>query len=514
MMKAPSRNSNARSSTPPSPPSPLSPASSASLFPSKHDYLFNDQQQQQQQQHTKKEEEALENAMYEIGNLLQHTDEMLNDLEQNGMLGPAIKRYASDLATVVGNVARDLDCSNTRIATGEAADALLEGAREEREREQRRREWAKALIEDAKSQLELDQEEDKCQPIDHNHNNNNNNNNNHSDETATAKMTHQKSTKSAANTIATMDEIEIMNAMQSAQVILLDIEHVLRDISDDDAEEIADVALVVAKMFLWGLQNVQTQAVLHTRTRTMQNGKGIMNDGGQGEGMTIEILDDDDDGNTQSSNQTIHDNDSNNNRHQQQQQQDRLKLLWPPIGQSIISIASWSKEESIKHPILSIALALSLWPSLFIIAFISPPLLLMDYTLQYTYDNILQNTPLIQKLEHGAANMYQIGKLNFLISKLMVKQSVRVTKRQIRRRGGIDKIIQDVRFWTLDRITHPVESVGMAFDMMKVGVDVALGAASFVRHTVATSSSEASSMIDAAGGKIGSRSNSGDGIMV
>jgi hypothetical protein len=163
--------------------------------------------------------------------------------------------------------------------------------------------------------------------------------------------------------------------------------------------------------------------------------------------------------------------------------EERIRVLWPPIGPSILSVASWGKDEAVKHhPILSIAITMSLWPTAFILAFIGAPIIAFDYALQSGYGALEDHhAPLIQNVEQGAANVVQIGKLYFLISKLMVKQSIQVGKRHIERRGGVQQVAQDGGSWALDRAIHPVESVGMAFNTLKTGTGMVVDAASFVK---------------------------------
>ena len=51
----------------------------------------------------------MEETLATIRNAHGHASQMLDDLENDDMLGNAIKRVATDLAGAVGNVARDLD---------------------------------------------------------------------------------------------------------------------------------------------------------------------------------------------------------------------------------------------------------------------------------------------------------------------------------------------------------------------------------------------------------------------
>jgi hypothetical protein len=143
-------------------------------------------------------------------------------------------------------------------------------------------------------------------------------------------------------------------------------------------------------------------------------------------------------------------------------------------------MASWTKDEALKRPILSIALAMTLWPSALIGAFIGAPILAADWCIQSGYEKF-KNTSVIETAEVSASNLIQVGRFYFLCSKLVVKQSVRVGKRQIERRGGIEQVARDIGDWTLDRVLHPVSTAGMIWDGAKWCAVAAIESATFVK---------------------------------
>ena len=63
----------------------------------------------------------------------------------------------------------------------------------------------------------------------------------------------------------------------------------------------------------------------------------------------------------------------------------------------------------------------------------------------------------------------------------MVKQSCRVGKRQIHRRGGIEKIAKDAGGWTVDRALHPIESAGMLWNSAKWSAGKVVEGVEFVK---------------------------------
>lgn len=370
-------------------------------------------------------DQSIEEAMTNIGSALDQVSQLLEELENNQMLGSAIQRFAADLADTVGNVARDLD---------HGQDV------------QSKKMWARAFLRDAEEQLILEREQQNLAAShelgDRDHN---------------QSIAGAEGSMTAARAISELSEDDLVEAMNATRTILLDVEDALRNISEDDAEEIAEVGLVVAKMFLWGLQNIHGQIVPSLLMRGDMDKQGIVHS------IDIEVLSDDGD---QDVDEKVNESQRRNMCVTKEHQ--RLRILWPPIGNAVGSVASWGKEKAVKNPILSIALAMTLWPAALIGAFLGGPILAADWCLQKSYD-ALRNQPVVEAAEMSAANIYQVGKFYFLVSKLMIKQSIRVGKRQIKRRGGLEQIAKDLGDWTIDRALHPVESVGMLWNSARWG---------------------------------------------
>lgn len=287
-----------------------------------------------------------------------------------------------------------------------------------------RQKWAKAILDDAQSQLALEQQ-----------------NYEYKEQKDILDSIQVESQLTAAKVMSELTEHDLINAMTVARSILLDVEDSLRSISQDDAEEIADVGIAVAKIFLWGLQDVHRHI-----TPNMIVGDEASHD------LDVEYLDE----------EGAKANDDTNND-KGKRKKERMRCIWPPIGPAVGSLASWGKDEALKKPILSIALAMTLWPAVLIGAFLGGPIIAADWCLQKSYE-ALKDKPILEAAEISAANVYQVGKFYFLISKLFVKQSIRFGKRQIKRRGGVEQIVRDVGDWTVDRTLHPIESAGMLWN--------------------------------------------------
>lgn len=374
---------------------------------------------------------SIEEALTNIGSALTQVSQLLEELENDGMLGSAIRRFAADLADSVGNVARDLDNDD-----------------QDHHHQDKKRMWARAFLQDAKDQLLLENES-YIHALSDDHDAGN-------QEMDDGGMT-------AARAISELTENDLVQAMDATRTILLDVEDALRNISEDDAEEIAEVGLAVAKIFLWGLQNIHSQIAPALLTKDGEIDRQSIT----GETCVgFEILNDDDD-----HDQDAHDKSSVKIQRENDVTRDqrRLKILWPPIGDAVGSVASWGKDRAFENPILSIALAMTLWPAALMVAFIGGPIVAADWCLQKSYD-ALRDQPVVEAAEVSAANLFQVGKFYFLLSKLMLKQSIRVGKRQIKRRGGIEQVAKDLGGWTMHRVMHPVESAGMLWNGAKWSV--------------------------------------------
>lgn len=380
-----------------------------------------------------REQDAIQESLRTIGDALSHASQMLDDLENEGVLGPAIRRYAIDLADEVGRVAKDLDPGPEK---------------------EKHRKWAKALLNDAQSELALLEESSKMQD---------------EGKGAIQEADQEKNCliasdkMSATRAVSQLNENDLMGAIVSARTILLDVEDALRNIGEDEAEEIADVSLAVSKMFLFGIQNIHRQI-----TPGMITNGSIKSENA----MEIEFLNNDD------NDDDIFTSAASKNRSHQQEH--RTRILWPPIGPAFKDVLCWGKNEAVKSPILSIVLAMVLWPTALIGAFIGGPILAADWCLQSGY-NAVKDQPLIETAERGASNLFQVGRFYFLVSKLVLKQSIRVGRRQINRRGGVEQVTRDVTRWGIDRALHPVESAGMLWNSAKWGAGVVVDGIKFVQ---------------------------------
>jgi hypothetical protein len=346
-------------------------------------------------------ESAAEQALAAVGNLLDSADGILGDLEDNDMLGSAIVRRCQELADVIGGLANELD----------------------QQSDEDRRALAQACLQDA-SDLQL---ENESQPLE----------------------LRQFSTE-----ITSMSEDDMVRALSGVTSLLHDVEASFRSISKDEAEDIADVALTLARLFLASLKDLFSTMTPEELAGTHQS-RSLSESG-----VHVELLDDDGQAQIETEKPT-----------RKKETKGRVRVLWPPLGPAVKSACQWGKDEAEKKPLLAVALAITLWPCAVVTAVMGAPLVLADGLLQNAY-NSFSDGPLVENLERGAAQLYHAGRLSFLCGGLMCRQTLRVASRQIDRRGGVGKVAQDIGDLALYRALHPVETFGMTWD----GVTRGLGA--------------------------------------
>lgn len=376
-------------------------------------------------------ENGAQQVLDQIEEMLSNADGALDNLEKEDVLGSAIIRGCQDLADAIGSIATQLD----------------------QQSDQDRRALAQACLEDAQNTLLLQEEAVASSTRDN-----------------TNLDTLETRSSSELQEFSQLSEDDMINAISAAKSLLQDVEATLRAIDQDEAEEIADVALTVARLFIASMQSVHSSIRPHDLTDAatgVQRRSLELSD-------RIEILEDDDFGDNGGVTDPLSEAKSKSSA--KNKRLDRLRVLWPPLGPAVASACDWGKEAAGKQPFLAVALGLTLWPAAVITALVGAPLVLADGFVQDMYKNF-QDGPIIQGIERSAAQLYHTGRLNILVCKLVGRQTFRVASRQIKRRGGVGKIAQGLGGMAVDRVTHPVETVEMAWSGISWGVD-------FLRETV------------------------------
>mmetsp|Transcript_31763 Transcript_31763/g.48716 ORF Transcript_31763/g.48716 Transcript_31763/m.48716 type:complete len:437 (-) Transcript_31763:94-1404(-) len=406
----------------------------------------------------KKDNQQAENLLHTIGEVLHNADGMLGELEDNDMLGSALVRCCQELADGVHDMTTQLaqQTPNERRALAQAVRNDLQLFEEKQEQQYQQR---PLLL------------------------HNNSDNNPDQEGTTTVSTKPLENNNNSPSAMAAMSDDDMLEALSGAETVLMDIEDALRSIDRQDADEIADVALTLARLFLASIQSIHATLTPEDITGTTQQQQQQHYNSSSDR---VELLDDNGD-------QVVmeHDDETTTNRHNQPKNLDRVRCLWPPLGPSVSSACEWGKEEAAKRPILAIALGLTLWPAVIITATIGTPVVLMDGALQHAYGNFAEG-PLGEQLERGAAEAYHAGKLSLVCGKLVLRQTSRVVSRQIRRRGGMGKIAQDFGGMAVDRALHPVETVGMAWNGVCWSVETVKHATMMVQEAVSRENDKAS----------------------
>ncbi|CAB9527946.1 expressed unknown protein [Seminavis robusta] len=343
-----------------------------------------------------------------IGGLLDNADNALEDLHSNNpdLLGSAIVRTCQELADAVGHVAQEL----------------------EQQSDGDRRALANACLQDTAAAVAIREEQIPNNQL----------------------MAHDLT----AN--------DIVSALDGVSYLLRDVEVGLRGIEKDEADEIADVALTLARLFVASLQSCHSSVVQQEEERQEERRRI--------EAERFELLEEDDTTNPAREEKT------QESKTKKKQRMDRLRVLWPPLGPAVASACNWGKDEAIQRPILAVALGMTLWPAAVMTAFFGAPLVIADTVIQHGY-NTFQDGPIVSNVEKSAAQLIQAGKLSLLCTKLVTRQSLRVVHRQLERQGGVVPVAQNLLGMAVDRALHPVETVSAVWD----GVQWAVG---MVQHHV------------------------------
>ena len=89
----------------------------------------------------------------------------------------------------------------------------------------------------------------------------------------------------------------------------------------------------------------------------------------------------------------------------------------------------------------------------------------VDGWLQDVY-NSQSETPLVQHVEQGAAQLAHSMHFTWLCTKMVGKQSLKVVGKQVERHGGVGKIAADVGGFAVDRALHPIETAQATWDAL------------------------------------------------
>ena len=263
-----------------------------------------------------------------------------------------------------------------------------------------------------------------------------------------------------------LSEVEIKDAMESVEALLLDVADALRSISVDEARDVAELSMSLAQTFVWLLRGaISMLSEQDDNLYAKMAGVHI-----EEQASVIEIINEDDNGDC--SVIDIDDRVLNDAKINESAEHENMKgvsrnvprvQLYTPITPIITDAGkfAWETMELEKRPVLAAALAIVLWPTVFI----AVPIVATDAILKCAYD-ASKDQPLIVNVEQGAAGALKIGRLYLSCGKIFAKQAIRVGHRQLKRRG-VENVLQDTVHHTIYSITHPIETTCRIVDGVK-----------------------------------------------
>lgn len=360
-----------------------------------------------------------ENVIQFVGEVLQAVKEKLYDLEDNDQLGNFILRCSQELASRVGNVSQQIDGLNEAdihdfaMACRQEANTLLLVEEEQRTKI---------------SNLNVDNVllENGSHLVERYHK--------HENDVGLAYL-------SLLEKCQSFTEHDLTIVLNSTSTMLKDIELSLNSIDKDDAQDIADAALIAADMMICSLQEVH--AWFAGNTICEKNDLIELN--------RIEII-------SESSHRNIPSSTFQSRTGLAKSR--RLRLLWPPLSNTIFELFGYSRDFAKEKPLLAASLSISLWPAAMFVSFFATPIVLTDILLQNIYKNpSVNNFPLIVGLETFAAQAFQTSKFFLLSFKLLIRKSLRVVQKQIERHGGPGIVALSVGLFFADRVLHPLDTI-------------------------------------------------------
>jgi len=263
-----------------------------------------------------------------------------------------------------------------------------------------------------------------------------------------------------------LSEVEVKYAMESVEALLLDVADALRSISVDEARDVAELSMSLAQTFVWLLRGAISMMSEHDDNLYAKIAGVHIEE----QPSVIEIINEDDNGHSSVididdcvlNNAKINETAENDNMRDVSRNVPRVQLYIPitPIITDAGKFA-WETMELEKRPVLAVALAMVLWPTVFI----AVPIVATDAILKCAYD-ASKDQPLIVNIEQGAAGALKIGRLYLSCGKIFAKQAIRVGHRQLKRRG-VENVLQDAVHHTIYSIRHPIETTCRVVDGAK-----------------------------------------------
>lgn len=158
--------------------------------------------------------------------------------------------------------------------------------------------------------------------------------------------------------------------------------------------------------------------------------------------------------------------------------QPRPRVLWRPLTPQVVALAKETLPQELRaHPFKTAGVVACVLPLSGVVLFCLPGVLVADhFVLQKLYGRY---GPWV---EEAVDDVVQMARLGFVVSRLSIRQVLRVTRRQIRNaQADPGRAVHDAGAWAWDAATHPVATAKAAFGLGKRGVEVIAGLGRWLR---------------------------------
>lgn len=267
--------------------------------------------------------------------------------------------------------------------------------------------------------------------------------------------------------ITTNDESEgIANIDPLPPVIdlLNDIEHALRSIDADEANDLADAAITVGHLLVAALQQLHSQLPVSSTIMNPTHRRGIQQQQQLEESPNIIRLNDDDEDENDTATATATELTDRRNTTTPKTgpavppykpyTPKRVRCIWPPLQPVAENILQYTQQEVLqKQPMyITAPIFLTCWPIIATSTVLVGGMVVTDMIAQQIYHHI-QDHPIVVTSEVSMASVVQTMKLGYLTSKAVAKPTVRVLQKQIQRHAP------QVQESIVYHIHHPIETI-------------------------------------------------------
>lgn len=155
----------------------------------------------------------------------------------------------------------------------------------------------------------------------------------------------------------------------------------------------------------------------------------------------------------------------------------RPRILWRPLAPQVRMLPQKTLEELRDHPFKTAGVMACVAPFSGLVIFCLPGVLFTDhFVLQKLYGRYGA------VVEEAVDDVVQVGRLGFVVSRLALRQSYRVARRQLRKvQAEPTQAISDAGAWAWDAATHPFATATAAYGLGKQAAASALDFAGFLR---------------------------------